>query len=81
MTENPIVNSYLRLFELMPIQFKVDLIAGLSQSLKKQLPTTPIVNKQLLFEELKGVWKDRDDDLEQIIIDSRTISDREINLD
>lgn len=78
--ENIIVSSYLRLFESLPIRLKLELLASLTDSLKKaylkeEEPKTTLLNK------VAGAWHDMDESIIDDIYLSRTISDRDIQLD
>ncbi len=78
--ENLLISRYLRLFEPLSTELKLELLAALSENIKNSLKK-PRVDKRRLFNDLKGSWNDVSDDLEADIYRSRTISDKEISLD
>lgn len=78
-----IVARYMRLLAPLSIEVKLELLSQLSTNLKisilpKQQET---VDKVKLLHQLAGSWKDVSDDLVDEIMQMRTISEREINLD
>lgn len=79
--ENYIISRYVKLFEALTIEIKLELLAKLTESIKKGL-NKPKANKEKLLAELFGAWGDIDD---KAMIDSiylaRTISNKEISLD
>ncbi|MBC6995272.1 hypothetical protein QWY85_12875 [Neolewinella lacunae] len=78
--ENLLISRYLRLFDPLSTELKLELLAALSENIKNSLKKTKI-DKRRLFDDLKGSWNDVSDDLEADIYRSRTISDKEISLD
>lgn len=78
--ENLLISRYLRLFEPLSTELKLELLAALSENIKNSLKKSR-VDKRRLFNDLKGSWSDVSDDLEADIYHSRTISDKEISLD
>ena len=78
--ENVLISRYLRLFEPLSMELKLELLAALSENIKDGLKK-PRADKRLLFNELRGSWSDVGDDIEEEIYRSRTISDKKISLD
>jgi hypothetical protein len=78
--ENALISRYLRLFEPLSTELKLELLAALSENIKAGWKK-PRVDKELLFNDLRGSWSDVSEDIEDDIYSSRTISDKEINLD
>ncbi|MFK7932721.1 MAG: hypothetical protein AB8G22_04380 [Saprospiraceae bacterium] len=79
-----IVARYMRLLEPLSIEIKLELLAQLSTNLKRSLlppKKQEPVDKIKLLHELAGSWKDMDDNVVDDIMQMRTISEREINLD
>jgi len=69
------------MFEPLTIELKLELLSKMTDSIKRGFKKTEIDKKQLL-NELCGAWSDVNE--EKIIADiygSRTISNKEINLD
>jgi hypothetical protein len=79
--ENVILSKYERLFDSLSLELKIELLSRLTESIKNSLPTKEKSNKEELLHELYGSWSEMGEDLTKVIYDSRTISDREINLD
>lgn len=78
--ENALISRYLKLFEPLSTELKLELLAALSENIKAGWKKSR-VNKKLLFNDLRGSWSDVSEDIEEEIYSSRTISDKEINLD
>jgi hypothetical protein len=79
--ENLIISKYVKLFELMSLELKIELLSRLAESIKSGYAGDREPDKKALSRELFGAWADMDDDITEIIYSSRTTSDREINLD
>ena len=80
--ENYIVSRYIKLFEVLSIEVKLELLAKLTENIKSSFkkPTKP--DKILLLNQLYGAWSDVDDtEMIKTIYASRTISDKNINFD
>ena len=78
--ENILISRYLRLFEPLRMELKLELLAAFSENIKEGLKKSR-VDKRSLFNELRGSWSNVSEDLEEDIYNSRTISDKEISLD
>lgn len=79
--ENLIISKYVKLFELMSLESKIELLSKLADSIKSEFSGEKEPDKKELSRELFGAWADIDDDITEIIYSSRTTSDRDINLD
>lgn len=76
------ISKYIKLFEPMSLELKIELLSALTESIKEGLSKKKKeVDKERLSKELFGAWADMDDDIVDVIYSSRTTSDREINLD
>lgn len=79
--ENYIFSRYLKLFEALTMELKLELLAKLTESIKQNYKK-PDSNKNSLLEQVYGAWSDVDDDkMIQSIYKNRTISDKTINFD
>ncbi|MEZ4883190.1 MAG: hypothetical protein R3E32_00545 [Chitinophagales bacterium] len=78
--ENLTVTKIMHLFEPLHFNVKLDLLSKLTENVKKSYPT-PESEKLRLLDELAGSWNDVEDEVIEDILQSRTISTREINLD
>lgn len=72
-------NDYIRFFESLNLDSKLELLSKLTESLKNSYQNEKNDDRSALLSELFGAWKDSDIDEEEIL--KRTISDREINFD
>lgn len=70
----------MRLIEPLPFEIKLELMSKIFENLKTNI-NLPEINKDELINELYGSWKDVDDSITKDILDLRTISERDINLD
>jgi hypothetical protein len=75
------ISKYVKLFELMSLELKIELLSRLADSIKSGYSGDREPDKKELSRELFGAWADMDDDITELIYSSRTTSDREINLD
>jgi len=75
-----IINRYLKMFEGLSLELKLELLSKLTDSLKKGV-NKPKLDKKHLLNELYGAWKDTEEDMISTIYKSRTISDRNISFD
>jgi hypothetical protein len=70
------------MFDVLDMNMKLELLKKLTENIQNSFKTVPPeVNKEELLEKLAGAWSDVDDSLVDEIYESRTISDRIINLD
>lgn len=79
--ENIVISRYTKLFELLSLEVKIELLSKLTDSIKAEVSSKPGPNKEELLEDLFGAWGDMEEDVTELIYSSRTISDRPINLD
>ena len=79
--ENVIVSKYLKLFELLSLESKIELLSKLTDSIKHEVSPQSRPDKTGLLQELFGAWSDIDEDITDQIYSSRTISDKPINFD
>ena len=75
------ISKYMKLFELMSLELKIELLSRLADSIKSGYAGDREPDKKELSRELFGALADMDDDITELIYSSRTTSDREINLD
>ena len=61
-------------------EMKLEILSKLSANLKAEF-TVQKNDKLKLLRDLSGSWSDTDDNLAEKILDSRTISDRNISFD
>jgi hypothetical protein len=76
-----IISKYVKLFELLSLESKIELLSKLTDSIKSGFSGGKEPSKKELSSELFGAWADMDDDITELIYSSRTTSDREVNLD
>lgn len=76
-----LLERYIKWIEPLSDDLKLLLINMITKSIMNRRKDRSVNDKRLLFEKLKGSWKDVDDNIEALIYSSRTISDRDINLD
>lgn len=79
--DNALVARYMRLLEPLAVDIKLELLSSLSASVKKELGKKSSHSKDALLDEISGAWKNMDDKLVSEILNERTSSDRNINLD
>jgi hypothetical protein len=75
-----IINKLMRLITPLTTELKLELLSKISSDLKTNFKSNK-TEKEVLLEELCGAWSDMDDNLEKEIMESRTISERVIDLD
>jgi hypothetical protein len=79
--ENYIISRYLRLFEALSIEVKLELLSKLTESIHKGFKK-PQKDKTTLLNELFGAWSDIDDEkIIKEIYNSRSITDKSISFD
>lgn len=79
--ENYIISRYLRLFEALSFEVKLELLSKLTESIHKGFKK-PEKDKHILLNELFGAWNEMDDDkMIKDIYDSRSISDKSLSFD
>lgn len=80
--EELLISRYSKMFELLSLESKLELISRLVESIKSEsIAPKEESDKQQLAQSLFGAWSDTDEDLIDVIYSSRTISDREIDFD
>ena len=80
--ENLIVSKYMRMLEPLAMEVKLELLSKLTENVKSNfLNTASTVNKENLLEELSGSWKDVDENIIGEIFQSRTTSNKLIDLE
>jgi len=79
--ENFIISRYLKMFEALTIEVKLELLSKLTENIKSSFKQ-PETNKEQLLDELCGAWNDIDEEkMIKDIYESRTISNKVISLD
>ena len=79
--ENYIISRYLRLFEALSFEVKLELLSRLTESIHKGFKK-PKKDKTALLNDLFGAWSDVDDEkMIKEIYKSRSISDKSISFD
>ena len=74
------VNRFLRILAPLNIESKLEVLSKISEKLKFEHHRNEN-DKEKLMNELFGSWGDVDDNLSSIILNSRTISTKEVALD
>lgn len=76
------VSKLLKIINTLSLDSKLEILSKLSNSLKVDFKqNTTDENKEVLLDELFGVWKDFPDGLEGEILSARNTSNKEINFD
>lgn len=78
--DNALINRYMKIIEPLRFDLKLELLARLTESLQRSA-VRPEKDKQSLLEELYGSWSDVDDGIVDDILNSRSISEQDIDLD
>ena len=79
--ENYIVSRYLKLFEALTMEVKLELLAKLTESVKHSFKK-PKPDKNVLLEQLYGAWSEVDEEnMIDSIYSTRTISEKNISFD
>lgn len=79
--ENYNISKYLRLFEALSFEVKLELLSKLTESIHKGFKK-PEKDKTVLLNNLYGAWGDVDDEaMIKEIYSSRSTSDKAINFD
>jgi len=80
--ENVTLLKLMQTINALNLEEKLEILSKLTNSLKLDFKQSkPANDKEILSEELFGVWKDLPGNLEEEIINSRSISNRVIDLD
>jgi hypothetical protein len=76
------INNIMKLIHALSLEGKLEIMSRLSSEIKSDiLPQSNPVAKSVLVDRLYGAWKDIDEDIFKSILESRTFSERDINLD
>lgn len=75
-----VVDKYVRMFDLLNIEAKIDLLAKLTENIKNTFKKAGR-DKKMLLESLNGSWQDIDESIVSEIYQSRTTSHREVDFD
>lgn len=78
--ENVAISRLMRLISPLSVESKLEILSKISENLKIDLSSKKS-DKEDLLDELFGSWKDMRDGLVDEIMNSRTSSGKEINLD
>lgn len=78
--EKLLISRYIKLFEVLSLDIKLELLSRLTESIKKGIEQNKKSDRELI-NELSGSWKDVDDNIIDEIYSSRTVSSRTIDLD
>jgi hypothetical protein len=81
MNEEILINRIVNFFGALSIESRLDLLSKLSADLKLVELDPKNNRKEQLLDELFGAWSDIDENLSNHIIDSRTVSDKDISFD
>lgn len=73
------IRDIMKLLHPLSLTSKLEIISRLTKEIKTGLPVVEKEEKSILLNELYGSWEDIGDDVIEDIINSRTISDRDIN--
>ena len=76
--ESATVTRFMRLIAPLSTELKLEILSGLSESLKADFYTKEDKGSALL-KEVAGAWSETDDDLAERVINSRTISDNRLS--
>lgn len=79
--ESIVIKRLMRLISPLNTELKLELLTKLSNSLKVDFRKQPKNKSEILLKELYGSWADMDERLTLDIVESRTISTREINFE
>ncbi|WP_282775424.1 hypothetical protein [Phaeodactylibacter xiamenensis] len=76
------INNIMKLIHALSLEGKLEIMSRLSSEIKSDIPpqSNPVA-KSVLVDRLYGAWKDIDEDIFKSILESRTFSERDINLD
>ncbi len=77
---NIALRKYIQMFELLDLETKLELLAKLTDNINRTFKK-PKRDKTELLDSLCGSWDDIDDAIIDEIYNSRTTSNREIELD
>jgi hypothetical protein len=78
---NPLfLDKYMRMFDLLDIEAKLELMTKFSENISQTFKQSR-KDKTELLESLSGSWADVDNSIVDDIYNSRTLSDKGINLD
>ncbi|KGE87119.1 MAG: hypothetical protein ACE362_15855 [Phaeodactylibacter xiamenensis] len=76
------INNIMKLIHALSLEGKLEIMNRLSSEIKSDIPPqSNDIEKSVLVDRLYGAWKDIDEDIFKSILESRTLSERDINLD
>ena len=75
-----ILNSYIRMFDLLDVEAKLELLVKLSENVKDSFKK-PTDDKEEILDTLSGTWSDVDDSIVDDIYESRTIYGLKVDFD
>lgn len=78
--EDFVFNRYIRMFDLLDVETKLELLAKLTENINKSFKRQT-TDKYKLLDTLCGAWGDVDDGIVEDIYHARTTSDKAINFD
>ncbi len=82
LTDNSLVSKYMNMLAPLNFEVKLAILSKLSENLQSEFAAGPKQKSDdQLLDELYGAWSDMDESILDDIMSSRTISDKEINLD
>ncbi len=77
--EEVIINRYLKMFDLLDIETKLELLVRLSDNVNRSFKRAE-KDKADLLDSISGSWSDVDDRIVEEIYTARTLSNREVDL-
>lgn len=76
------INNIMKLIHALSLESKLEIMSRLSSEIKSDIPPqSNDIEKSVLVDRLYGAWKDIDEDIFKSILENRTLSERDINLD
>ncbi|MEM6260964.1 MAG: hypothetical protein AAGI38_00550 [Bacteroidota bacterium] len=80
--EHTAVNRLMRIINTLSPELKLELLSQLSDNVRKTFTKDSIdKSRENKLEELFGAWSDTENNLDQIILESRTGSDKDVSFD
>lgn len=81
MESNVEIKNIMDLIHALSLEGKLEIMNRLTREIRADVPTKVNENTDDLVDRLYGAWKDVDQSVFDEIIESRTVSDRDIDLD
>ena len=81
MDSNVEIRNIMGLIHALSLEGKLEIMNRLTREIRADVPTKLDENMDDLVDRLYGAWKDVDQSVFDGIVESRTISDRDIDLD